>query len=416
MTELNTSAHSIKPKLREIKTEPAVEEGQSGVLLSDPIGVSSKTVFVPSSLALLLSLIDGTRDIGTLIAGYQLRTGRYLGCSQIEDFIRNLDEAFFIDNERFAQAYKTVLDDYRSASSRPLVLAGKSYPDNVEELEAFLKEHLDQIEDNGKNDYVGDIKGLISPHIDFARGSKTYAKVWLKAKAAVREAELFIILGTDHKEGDGRITLTHQSYETPWGIMPTDQDIVAQFKKQIGEGIFERELNHRSEHSVEAAIIWLHYLLEGKTCQILPVICGSFPSFIESCKSPIETPHIASTVEVLKEVISNRRTIIIAAADLAHQGPAFGDPIPLDLAEKVRMAEQDKKLIDIISRGNAEDFFSEIKNERDRRHVCGVPPIYIALSVLSEISGKSIDYQQCPASEDGTSFVSICGLLFHSQK
>ena len=59
-----------------------------------------------------------------------------------------------------------------------------------------------------------------------------------------------------------------------------------------------------------------------------------------------------------------------------------------------------------------EDFFSIIKNEGDSRHVCGVSPIYIALSALSGATGKFMGYAQCPASEDETSMVSICGILY----
>jgi len=413
MYNQDASIHPVKPKLRAIKTQPAAERGQTGILISDPLGISPKMVFIPDALALLLTLIDGTRDMGTILAGYQLRTGRFLDNSVLESFISDLDEALYLENERFARAYQTALNNYRSATSRVPVLAGKCYPPGIEELETFLRQYFDQLEDDEQQD-VGDLKGLISPHIDFTRGGLTYARVWSKVKSAVKQADLVVILGTDHNEGGGKVTLTRQNCETPWGIVPTDQDAVNELVNKIGDSAFSCELNHRNEHSIEAAIIWLHYLLKGKPCPVLPVICGSFDSFIERNEEPINAPHIASTIAALKSIADRRRTIIVAAADLAHEGPAFGDPLPLDLAGKVRMAKQDKGLIDIIIKGNAGDFFTEIKNEKDRRHVCGLPPIYIALSVLSGVKVKSVSYEQCPASEDGTSFVSICGILFIS--
>ena len=42
-----------------------------------------------------------------------------------------------------------------------------------------------------------------------------------------------------------------------------------------------------------------------------------------------------------------------------------------------------------------------------------VPPIYIALWVLCGLKGTPTGYAICPASEDGTSVVSICGVLYH---
>ncbi len=401
----------MKVKLREIQTQPIVVKGQPGVVLTDPLGIGQKSLFIPGSLAYLLMLMDGTRDIGTLKTGFELRTGNALNNSVLEQFVSQLDDALFLENERFSRAYEVALNNYRSAASRPPVLRGKCYPAGARELSAYLQRYFDRLTDEDITDW-SEVKGLVCPHIDFERGGHIYAEVWAKAKAAVREAELVVILGTDHSEGQGRVTLTRQNYQTPWGVIPTAQDVVDELAKEINDGAFACELNHRGEHSIEAALIWLHYLLGERTCHIVPVLCGSFQPFIERGESPAKASHIAATVEVLKKVCETRRTIIVAAADLAHMGPVFGDPASLDLIGRARMIKQDEALINIISRGNAEDFFAEISREKDRRHVCGLPPIYIALSILAGTNGKPSGYAQCPASNDGTSQVSICGMLF----
>ena len=113
----------MKVQLREIRTQPTIQRGQQGFLLSDPLGVGQKTLFIPSSLALLLTLMDGTRDIGALKAGFELRTGTPLSGSFLEQFISELDDALFLENEHFATAYEAVLEDYHNAASRPPVLA-----------------------------------------------------------------------------------------------------------------------------------------------------------------------------------------------------------------------------------------------------------------------------------------------------
>ena len=404
----------MKLKLREIRTQPAMQRGQTGILLTDPLHLSDKAFFIPDSLAGLLILMDGTRDIGTLRTGFELRTGIPLNGSLLEQLISQLDEAFFLDNERYAQAYEIALRDYRAGISRPPILAGKCYPSDSGELTAFLKQYFDQAENDsiehpGK---AGEVRGLICPHIDFERGAHIYAKVWAQAKAAVRQAELVVILGTDHNEATGKITLTRQNYETPWGIIPTAKEIVQELVDEIGDDALLCELHHRGEHSIEAAAIWLHYLLGDEPCDSLPILCGSFQPFIEQCQSPRKATHIESTIEVLKRVSNRYRTLIVAAADLAHMGPVFGDPFALDMVGRARMAEQDEELMAVIDRGNAEDFFAMISAERDRRHICGVPPIYIALSILDGIEGTTLGYAQCPASDDGTSSVSICGTIF----
>ena len=127
-----------KPKLRSVKTEPASQGGQPGILLSDPLGISRRTLFIPGSSAVLLTLLDGTRDAATLRAGFELRTGGYLDIATLEGFISSLDEALYLETERFDELYRQTLDGYRSAPSRPPIMAGLCYPPSRDELAAFL--------------------------------------------------------------------------------------------------------------------------------------------------------------------------------------------------------------------------------------------------------------------------------------
>jgi hypothetical protein len=403
----------MNPKIREVRPQPTVTGGQQGILLSDPLGISTRTLFVSRHLMPVLALLDGTRDIETIRAGFELRSGTRLSTPILERLIRELDDALFLDNERFLQAYALATEGFRSAPSRPPVLAGNCYPADAEQLAAFLQRYFDQAEDVD-TESLSEVKGLVSPHIDFLRGGPIYARVWAKAKAAVNEAELVVILGTDHNGGEGTVTLTRQNYETPLGVLPTAQDVVNEIAEQAGDDAFRHELHHRVEHSVEAAIVWLQHLLGGKRCHILPVLCGSFRQFIDRGESPSQSAHISATIKTLRGVGARWRTLIVAAGDLAHVGPAFGDQYPMDFVGRATLASQDQKLIDIMSRVQAEDFFEEIRREGDQRRVCGMPPIYVAESLLSGVKGSSVGYAQCPASADGSSLVSICGMIYHA--
>jgi AmmeMemoRadiSam system protein B len=404
--------NQVKPKLREIHMQPAGHQGQQGILLTDPLGISERRLFVPIALAPLLPLIDGSRDLGTLRIGFELRTGIPLSPSVIENLISELDISRLLDNAHFAQAIRAATEEYRQAKSRPPIMAGRSCPGDPQELAALLQGHLDSVADTPA--WAGDIKGIISPHIDFPRGGPVYGSVWTTAAPAIQEAELVVILGTDHNGGEGEITLTRQSYETPWGIVPTDQEVVNKIAALAGEdAVFGGELRHRGEHSVEAALIWAHYLMRDKPCRVVPILCGSFESFIRQNVNPSTSGAIAATIEVLRDTASRRRTIIVAAADLAHVGPAFGDLLPLDLAARARLEAQDRRFIGILGKADPGAFFDEIIGDGDQRRICGIPPIFIALSVLSGLAGSPAGYAQCPASEDGTSIVSICGMVYH---
>lgn len=404
----------MKPKLRDIRIQPALERGQQGFILDDPLGIGQKALFVSNYLSLLLGLIDGTRDIGALKTEFGLLTGRTISNSSLEFLISQLNEALFLENDRFFKAYQNALDSYRSSPARQPILAGSCYPEDPAALKNCIQKCLDQVSGDSFQE-TDDVVGLISPHIDYQRGANIYARVWSKAKTALEQAELIVILGTDHIDSKGMITLTRQNYETPLGVVPVAKKIVEEIADELGDDAFASELNHRGEHSVESSLIWLQYLLGDRTCPVVPILCGSFYKFIENGESPLKARQIASTINILKKLYQRKRTIVVAAADLAHMGPAFGDQIPLDIAGRVRMAKDDEEIIQTMCHGNAGDFYSIIQKEKDRRHVCGVPPIYIALSSMPATQGTSVGYAQCPASPDQTSLVSICGVLYRSK-
>jgi AmmeMemoRadiSam system protein B len=206
--------------------------------------------------------------------------------------------------------------------------------------------------------------------------------------------------------------LTKQNYFTPWGVLPTASDVVDELAAVLGDHeVFAEELHHRTEHSIEIVTVWLHYLLKGRVCEIVPVLCGSFHRFIENDEQPGDNREIALFIDALRKSTGNRRALIVAAGDLAHVGPAFGDSYPIGLTEKATLSSADNEFMESMSRGDAETMFMQVKKEGDRRRICGLPPIYIALRFLGETSGIACGYAQCPADEQGTSFVSICGLV-----
>ena len=385
--------------------------GQPALLLQDRLVPNASAIVVPQVVVPLLALCDGTRDTPAIMAAMELWTGIRLDHATVERLLGQLDDALMLDNERFAGAYQAALDDYRSAPFRPAALAGSSYPSDASALAALLDRWLSRASRrNGTSSRLDGIRGVVCPHIDYDRGGQVYGDVWELARGAVAEADHFVILGTDHSGGPGELTLTRQHFQTPFGVLKTDQAAVESVATAMGtEAAFRSELNHRGEHSVELAAVWLHYLAGYRPISILPVLCGSFQPFTDGGAHPSQDGRWQAAVAAIRKVVEEKRSLVVVAADLAHMGPAFGDPAPLQDEEKARLNIADMEMLEVMCGGDADAFLALLAAEKDQRKVCGLPPIYLALQLLGDARADLVSYAQCPAS--GGSMVSVAGIL-----
>ena len=159
-------------------------------------------------------------------------------------------------------------------------------------------------------------------------------------------------------------------------------------------------------------MVWLHHMLGGQECQLVPVLCGGFREYIGGDKSPVEDEVLNDALEVLREAAAAHKTVVIAAGDLAHVGPAFGDQYPIRILEKARLKTADERLMSSMCSGDEDGLLELIRSEGDRSRICGLPPIYMALSLLGDTGGAVTGYAQCPADQTADSYVSICGIVW----
>jgi AmmeMemoRadiSam system protein B len=400
------------PKLRPVDARPVSHEGKSYFVLRDPLQLSDKILLIPQALGPLLALCDGTReDAGALVAAMALRFGVRIGTDIVEQVIAALDDALLLDNARLERAQADALETYRRAPMRKPALAGLSYPEDPDKLRGLLQGFVEMAGDDPSSNARPEVRGLVSPHIDYARGGPVYARVWTRAAEMAKFADLAVIFGTDHYGGNAQITLTRQHYSTPFGVLPTPREIVDTLAESIDPvSATAGELAHRGEHSIELAAVWLHFIRDGIPCDVVPILCGSFGEFIRGQSEAQTDPKLCGLIDALNHATRGRRVLVIAAADLAHVGPAFGGP-PVGTAGREALKGADDELIDRICAGDAEGFLGAIKRVEDRNNVCGVSPIYLALRMLAGAAGESLAYDRCPADEANTSLVSICGVV-----
>ena len=416
-TKTRSVTKARNPKLRYVDTQWVQHNGSRYLHLRDRLGLSEKAVLVPQDMVALLALCDGTRDVGQLQAGLALRTGVQLSLGRIRDFVSGMDQGLLLEGGAFEQASAEALKTYREAPFRQPSHANLVYPSDVkglsEQISGFVSCVTPSDEPKTEN---SELVGMVCPHIDYERGGESYAELFERCRDDLADVEMIVIFGTDHSGSGGVLTPTRQSYATPHGVLPTDTEIVDGLAQAIGgESAFAEELHHVNEHSIELASVWLHHYMDGRGVSLVPVLCGSFHPFVTEDNEASSDDVISAALEYLRSATAGRRTLFVAAGDLAHVGPAFGDEAPVDDVGKARLASKDTESIQAISDGDAEAFLNLSRAESDARRICGLSPIYMTLKLAGATHGESLGYAQCPADAANGSWVSIVGALLYNE-
>ena len=427
-----TTGSSIpyRPQLRPVEVSRISQEGSDFFVLKDPLQLNEQSLLVPVQAAPYLQSMDGTNTIEEIVEAALGLGAQPIPSEVLSDLLHRLDEMMLLENGAYVGEIQRRIEEYRGLPARNPALANVAYPGDTEDLRGYLDGFAFPYMNSGdapngqsKVDLrSGELKAIISPHIDFERGGDSYGMIWEQVRDQLQDVELFVVFGTDHS-GDGpRLTLTNQDYQTPLGSLQTDSELVNELAMilstddSVADHPFADELNHINEHSIELATVWLHRALGQSKAKMLPILCGSFGRLLtDDAPDPTKHPQISAAVNLLQEVARQRRTVFIAAADLAHVGPAFGDSelMPADSEGRQRVQNDDEALLESIVSGNRRAFIESIKSDSDRNKICGLAPIYMTLWASESTTGTWNGYQQCQADEADTSFVSIAGAALY---
>jgi AmmeMemoRadiSam system protein B len=341
----------------------------------------------------------------------------FLYTEKIQVIIDQLDEAFFLEGERYQEAFRRREEDFRRSSFREAAFAGKSYEADPGKLRAQLEGYFtrtDGIGSLGGKRIENGLKGVIVPHIDFHRGGFCYAfghrEIWER-----NSSHCFIIFGTAHTPMGNPFCLTRKDFITPLGTLTVDQELVEALQSRCSQNLFQDEGVQRTEHSVEFQCVFLRYLYpEPNPLMIVPILSGSFHEAIDKGISPMELKPIRQFIDALGEAVSSlgRKFCYIASADLAHMGLQFGDPEGIDEYDLNVISQEDEEMLEYVKNLDGEGFFWSIAREKDRRKICGLPAIYSMLRVLGAGEGRVLKYGQAFTPE-AQSVVSFASLAFY---
>jgi AmmeMemoRadiSam system protein B len=408
-----------RPKLRPLTARRIEQQGQSFVLLQDPTGVVPQPVVIPlDGYSHVVRHFNGQSTLIEIQARVLRETGQFVAMKDLQDLVRRFDEAMIIEGPAFAMFHQ----QYRESGRRPPALAGRSYAATLRALRAQLDQFFVGAHGAGepavdRAPKGGDFRGILSPHIDFQRGGPVYT--WSYRELVEQShANTFVILGVAHQYCRRRFVLTCKDFETPLGVVATDRSYVDRIASLAGRDLFDDELSHRTEHSIEFQVVFLQHVLGGRrNFTIVPILVGSFHDLMERGIDPIEDPEVRRFIEALRasEVASGKSVAYIGGIDLCHVGPEFGDPSPVDASLQEQVRQFDGAMLDRAAAGDPQGWFRTAGAVGNRWRVCGLAATYTLLHAIGPARGRLLRYNQA-LDDRRTCCVSFASMAFRASE
>jgi hypothetical protein len=391
------------PKLRQaIDVVPVTKDGRDYLVLHDRMGLSDDLMIERRGGAVLLSLLDGRHSLRDIQVALMRQSGLGLvSMDEIRGIVSTLESHFLLEGESFRRRKQQVHEEFKRSPVRPPSHAGEAYPRDPDELRAQIEDLLKMGSGGSgaqhQQDSMGSrLAGAVLPHIDFSRGGECYGRGYARIRPYLN-ADLYVILGTSHLPMEHPFAFTSKAFRTPLGVTESASELAHQIKDRAGIDLFEDELVHRTEHTIEFQVVFLQYLLaDARAFRVLPVLCGGFHEMMERRLLPGDHEPFRRSLEAVSDVLSkySGRWCAIASADLAHLGPQFGDPRPVERSELVSIRQADLEMLNEALKGDALRMYRIIMAEGDRRRICGLPPIYTLLQLIVADRGELIHYGQ----------------------
>jgi len=374
----------MRPKVRFLEVQPYGE----GYLLSDPLGLSP-SFLASAELLFLLSLMDGRRDEEEIRKEFFKGTGKLLPKEELKKLVKELEELGLLLSERFFERLREEKEKLLSAGVREPSHAGSAYPEDPEELRAFLDALLSHGEESEEKP-----TGLLVPHIDLKVAGRLYGKLYKLVEGG--DYDLAVVLGVSHYHHETPFSVLPLHLKTPLGLLETDGEKVEELKKLFDYDLYHDLLSYRLEHSVEFPAVFLKHLLPE--VKVLPAIVAY--------GDPSSLREVA--LKLTRVIEKAKRPLVISSVDFSHVGRKFGDPAPYD------PSPVDRAYLELLLQTKSEEAFKLLEKSGNKTRIDGLYTNFVFLEVLKNLGvreGREVGYEVYEERATA-SLVSYAGAVF----
>lgn len=189
-----------------------------------------------------------------------------------------------------------MFSEHRS-THRPPAVAGQFYPAEPTELDAMVRQMLQQAAPSDRSH----IKALIVPHAGYIYSGPVAASVYHSLRAQADVIERVILLGPSHYVGFyGLATSSADFFTTPLGEIRLDRELIARINELAQ--VQELDRAHEREHSLEVQLPFLQEVLQD--FDLVPIVVGDCPA--------------DQVAEVIQLCWGGAETLLVISSDLSH--------------------------------------------------------------------------------------------------
>lgn len=391
------NANDRLPALRAIDVVPIRRPtGEMALALRDPTQLSPQTLVISPAGYLVLMHLDGRHSVADVQAAYRTHAGWDISEAEVGNVVRALDEALLLAGPRAEAALAQRRADYAAAPVRD---SRANHP-----APGPLRQEIETMIRRGVAAPVRDVRGIMAPHLDYARGAPCYADAYATLGTSP-PADRFVILGTNHSGCARSAVATRKDFATPLGLAPVDREFLRRLESRLGYDLCLHEADHQVEHSIELQVHILQVLLDGRPFEIVPILCPDVVGPSGTLPADGEGPDLGDVAVAIGELAAGdvRRTVIIAAADLSHVGQRFGDDEPTTTAFLEAVAKSDRALLELLEQRREDEFVAELRASQNKTRICSSGCIYALLRALPNHPCRILGYHQAADLESETS-------------
>jgi len=399
---LSKTDRNVCPRLRS-SLEPVHyfdQHGEKYYGFIDPLDLSDEHIAMPADLFYTVQFMDGNHSLSAIEKLYFEKFRRPLSQKRFAQLLERLKAIYLLENETSRCRLEHIKRIYQKEKYRDMRYAGDAYPQDSSEFSNLWKNHpVDALQRPNQSHMTA----LVAPHIDIQLGVEAYAKAY----AALPQADLYIILGISHQAMHNPFALTTKHFQTPQGLIETDQLFIKQLVSHCQTDFFCDEIFHKSEHSIEFQTACLSHFARPPF-QIVPILCA-FP-YVPNEQT---REQIIEFINAIKKSIkqSDKRICIIVGIDLAHVGPLYGDAASPDAYFLDQVEKSDRAFLSIAAQGNAQKLTDYMRQSRNAFHICGFSALYTLLELLPGRKGELLHYDNAIMDKE-RSTVTFASMIF----